>query len=559
MADETPFEQEYFQRGGNASISNGILRAKKIEDLQSVASALPNPPNHPPDANNVPAPSAVEVELQMLEPVWFEALCWENKMANDEQIETLLDLKLQQARQLIPVRWMAEKAFKANCQMLEQIYDSLDQVLITLQTKEIDDPSVRIEEYQAQRAIQDWSKTRQPVFEANYQEASRVWYKPEVDPLTTLFTSIRNKFGNLIARYEYECSIRPPLGGSAQSDSCAQLGPMSMEQFNVTDRIEVFDGDLKDPKIMAKFTHWKSRWEALVAEMKALPDFNTVLLFDKLKHVLSRQAFKVVHHHPPTCADSYKAAMRDLSNKFENPMTTATFFMMRGLTQRTWSAKQFEYAKESFNELRHIKDIFEKEKVDIYNFALTCTFLKAMSKEMVAKWDQYKIQVKTDYQLKRATAKKNGDTVPEEWKSGMVENYEQFNAWLRLQSAQLKQAQTARVKGPLRKPIATPLTKPLHVQSKTPSKEQCFLCGPKGSNGPAHYMSRCRRALSMPLKQWKKVCRLRFICYKCTNPEESDHQCDVQCRLCFGKREEINHHIVMCPLNKFRTAALDKE
>ncbi|TRY79569.1 hypothetical protein TCAL_14815 [Tigriopus californicus] len=454
MADHTLDElNEHGLTGENSTNLNGAFTVKKIEDLLPIPQGLPNP-KFPSKTECSSTPSALEVELQMLEPIWFEAVCRENKGATVEQIQILVDIKLQQVRQLIPARWMAEKTFKSHCQMLEQIHDSLAQVLTTLQSNEIVYSSARIEEYQAQRAIQDWSTSRQPDFEASYQEASRAWYKPGNDPLTTPFTCIRDKFGSLIARYEYERSIRPALGGgdvgsggspnnSEPTPSCPTSCPVTMKQFNVSTRIDRFEGDLKDPNVMAIFTRWKSQWEALVEEMKTLPGFDTVLLFDKLQQVLSPLALKSVFHHPPASPHSYEAAMKDLCNKFEDPMAVR------------------------------------------------------------------------DYRLKCEAAKNSGDPLPE-WKCGMVENYDQFKAWLRLQSAQLKQS-TSR-----KRPSSPSMTETQPPMKKRLNESSCFICDPVS---PSH---------------------------------RDGHQCDVKCRQCLGKRDKIDHHIVMCPLNKSRSAPLEK-
>ncbi|XP_059085504.1 uncharacterized protein LOC131882392 [Tigriopus californicus] len=518
MADHTLDElNEHGLTGENSTNLNGAFTVKKIEDLLPIPQGLPNP-KFPSKTECSSTPSALEVELQMLEPIWFEAVCRENKGATVEQIQILVDIKLQQVRQLIPARWMAEKTFKSHCQMLEQIHDSLAQVLTTLQSNEIVYSSARIEEYQAQRAIQDWSTSRQPDFEASYQEASRAWYKPGNDPLTTPFTCIRDKFGSLIARYEYERSIRPALGGgdvgsggspnnSEPTPSCPTSCPVTMKQFNVSTRIDRFEGDLKDPNVMAIFTRWKSQWEALVEEMKTLPGFDTVLLFDKLQQVLSPLALKSVFHHPPASPHSYEAAMKDLCNKFEDPMAVVTLFMIRGLTRRSSSLKQLQYVKESFNWLQNVKSTFQLENVDVFSFALNSTFVKALSRDMIAKWEQYKIQVKRDYRLKCEAAKNSGDPLPE-WKCGMVENYDQFKAWLRLQSAQLKQS-TSR-----KRPSSPSMTETQPPMKKRLNESSCFICDPVS---PSHRVSACRRALSMPLKVWKKVCQNRSFCFKCAD------------------------------------------
>lgn len=489
--------------------------------------------------------SAVEVELQMLGPIWYEVICEANKGASDEQIKTLLDLKLDQAKQMIPARWKAEKKFKDNCVMIQQIHTNINNVLKNLQTKELNDPSVKIEDHQAKRLMKDWETIRHPAFEANFQEATRMWYKPHGDPLTAEFSTIMNQFAHLMARFEYETSIRPALNGSTSKRTSTEsvIKPpdpkkmIKMDKFQVRGRIQPFEGDLGDPEVVDKFLKWKKDWECLVREMETMPGFCKIVLFQKLKSTLSGRALKMLYRYSTHRKSSYDDAMKDLRDKFENPLNIAAHHIKRGLTKRKTNLEQLDAAQDALNALQNLKHIFQREKVDMFDFALTCTFARSMAPLLESRWYHFRIQEMHDYNQKRESALKSGDHLPE-WNFGMVDNYEQFDAWLRLQEALMKQSG-------------------VETNSDQRSTDlSCFLCGP---HHQTHHLTRCPKGLDMSLPDWKRACRRHLHCYKCGRPSDLDHRCEVKCRICTGRRTKVNHHMLMCPLSKFRTSPVDDE
>ncbi|XP_059084680.1 uncharacterized protein LOC131881749 [Tigriopus californicus] len=541
---------------GLSSAPTGMLKEEVLDELEKRLVHDETVHIQPPRK-----PTAIEIELDMTKPMWRETLGEENQGANEDQLKTLLDLKLEQARQMIPVRWKAEKKFKDDCQMIDQIQANFEQVLNSLQAKESTDPSARIEEHQAKRLIKDWETCRLPQLEANFKDATRVWYKPHRDPLTTTYSTIMNRFANLMARFEYETSIRPALNGSTvdhstqdwmtKTISVTHPEQPKMEQFRVQDKIKPFEGDLGDPEVMAKFSQWKCDWAALVKEMESLPGFNKISLFEKLKKALSERAFRLVYRYPTKREDSYDKAMQELKNKFENPLNIAAHLIKRGLTPRRTKADQLESVKASLNALQRVKNIFETENVDMYTFALTCTFTRSMTPSMEESWDKFRIQEMHHYHEKRDLGVKAGEFLPE-WKFGLVDNYEKFNAWLEKQEAQLKKDDIERRSDQLSS-LCRESTNQEEIE--TPKVDFfCFLCGPKNSN---HHLTRCPVGLDMSLKDWVRVCRNVSYCYKCARPLEGNHhQCHMTCRICMGRSKEVDHHVLMCPLNLYRTSPL---
>eukprot|EP00094_Tigriopus_californicus_P012331 TCALIF_11920-PA protein Name:"Protein of unknown function" AED:0.27 eAED:0.27 QI:0/0/0/0.75/0.66/0.75/4/0/348 len=204
----------------------------------------------------------------------------------------------------------------------------------------------------------------------------------------------------------------------------------------------------------------------------------------------------LVYRYPTKREDSYDKAMQELKNKFENPLNIAAHLIKRGLTPRRTKADQLESVKASLNALQRVKNIFETENVDMYTFALTCTFTRSMTPSMEESWDKFRIQEMHHYHEKRDLGVKAGEFLPE-WKFGLVDNYEKFNAWLEKQEAQLKKDDIERRSDQLSS-LCRESTNQEEIE--TPKVDFfCFLCGPKNSN---HHLTRCPVGLDMSLKDW---------------------------------------------------------
>lgn len=504
---------------------------------------------HPSDLDLVTRKSsALEVELELLEPMWSGAIRQENPDASAEQLQTLIDVKLDEVGTLIPLRNKAEKMFKDDCQMMDRTHENLTQILGQLRAKPVDDPTVRIEDYQARLLIKDWQSTRVPIFETHYQEASRAWYKPHEDPLVHEFSSIMNKFANLIAQLEYERSIRPAIQVQVNenqdlgnSNSSAKTHPSPNTKNSITTvSFEPFEGNMSDPELLVKFAKWKRSWFELVKELESKPNFNRNILFKRLKEAVSGPALALISKHPAHSIRSYKAALDDLIDRYEDPIQVAGYCIRNGTMAKGSKAEHLEAVKQSMSALHNMRKVYEKEKVDMYNFALIASFVSALPLDLQALWSTYKAQKKQEYELMRESALNVGNTLPA-WNAGMVENYETFNVWINLQS-----------KGGAHKRQRTSSGTPLYQESRS-KNTKCFICGPESND---HHLTRCAQGLAMSRRTWRETCRRTSVCTKCAQPLKPNHKCDVKCRLCHGRRTEVNHHILMCPLSQFRTGPL---
>ncbi|XP_059097671.1 uncharacterized protein LOC131891978 [Tigriopus californicus] len=499
---------------------------------------------------------AVQAELEMLGPAWAEAIWGSHPSASQDQANALIAVKLNEAGQLIPRRWQAERRFEDDCRIVEQMVETLSQVIEDLQAKEAKDESARIEYHQAQRLIADWESLRRPALERSYRMAADVWFQPGEDPLTRIFSTVTNLCGKAIARLEFEISARPALGHALKTPESVVPRPTgdgkTIIQFDAAALVQAFDGDINDPEVLLNFSNWKSSWASLVKEMETLRGFDQTTLFQKLKTCLAGPALTLVSGYSSESTNSYEAAMKDLVDKYQDPITLAGSYINSGLKPRKTAAEQAEAIRNSFKALHNMRDIFEREQVDMYDFALMRTFITAMPAESQALWTTNKIQKKQDHLLKCDEAAKKGEELPG-WKAGLVENYDQFDAWLRLQSVQFRQPVGGESMDTAPQSTASNFAMTADEKVDKVANITCFICPPEKAH---HALANCRKGLAMSAREWRITCYGKNRCFRCTNPFSQGHQCQVKCRLCIGKGYDVSHHILVCPRNEARTSPL---
>lgn len=215
------------------------------------------------------------------------------------------------------------------------------------------------------------------------------------------------------------------------------------------------------------------------------------------------------------------------------------------------SGEQADAIRHALNALHNMRDVFEREEVDLYDFALMRTFVTALPTESQALWNTYRVQRKQEYLLKCESAAKEGKVLPE-WKAGMVENHDQFDSWLRLLSAQFSQPAPT-----MDQTDETPVSSASNfaVVRNSAGQEECFMCSPHLKN---HTLDKCRKVLAMSSKAWKAACYEKSRCVKCTKAFQKGHECLVVCSYCQGNRYEVGHPWVMCPKNPARRGRMEK-
>ncbi|XP_059098948.1 uncharacterized protein LOC131893045 [Tigriopus californicus] len=488
---------------------------------------------------------ASQAELEIVGPIWQDAICQENPLASADQIKAMLALKLQEAAYSIPVRRVAEKGFKDEVALCQRTLDSLRRVILVLQNKEGSDLTARIEFFQASATIDAMKTSRLPNLESCFQDVTQSWFKPSPDPLTETFSDLADKFSHLAALLDYERTMRPAMKEPKEdSDTTVSRNAMTMVQFDATKLIgKRFGGDLRKQSVLQNFSNWKSSWVNLVNEMKTLRGYNSITLFQKLKDSLVGPAHVMVSKYSCESVNSYDAAMQDLLDKFEDPIELAGSYIASAVAPHVSQPEHAEAIGHAFNALHNMRDVFERAQVGMYDFALMRTFVTSMSLEAQAQWKGYKMAKKQEYRLKWEAASKAGDSLPE-WKEGMVECHDQFQAWLKLQTVRVGPP-TIASELPHDESVSSASNFAIAVRQPHPARQDCILCG------QSHRVNTCPKGLAMSRQQWSQMCRAKSICYRCIEPFTPEHHCQMICRVCQKK-----HHILMCPSNKFRTQPL---
>jgi hypothetical protein len=499
--------------------------------------------------------SAITAELEIVRDSRYEVIKSKHPVTQEPQLKALLALKLQEVGESIPHRRAAERRFKEENGFLTRTLDNLDTIMGILESKEMEDPSARIDFFQAQKLVRDIESTRMPNIESSYQEACRTWFKPSTDPLSSDYSSTLNRVAHLAARLEYQESVRVPIQGArttpASDDSPRSMiqETKTMMQFDVAKFIRPFAGDVSESDVLMKFSNWKSSWFNLLKEMETFRGCNRITLFHKLKDCLDGPALEMVSKYSCESNNSYDAAMEDLMDRFQDPISLAGSYITSGIAASTVFSRSGKIAIDhSFDALYNMRDVFERENVDMNVFALMMTFLASMSPEDQAKWNGYKARKKQEYKLRFEEMAKTGEPIPE-WKAGMVVCREQFQAWLKLLSTEYRNVVAPNPE----QPEATASNFALQSSKGPKHSPRCFICPLQESS---HAVAKCPAALGMSSQEWFNTCRAQSKCAKCTNPYDKGHRCLSQCRICHNQGHRADHFIVMCPANKSRTASL---
>ncbi|XP_059085895.1 uncharacterized protein LOC131882681 isoform X2 [Tigriopus californicus] len=398
-------------------------------------SPSPSPPPPPPSSLPPPRkPSAIEVELELLRPLWHEEFLQRNPGASPDQIKILVDLKLEELSQLIPRRGVFEKKFRDNCQMMREIKEYLEHILAKLQGKAISDSSARIEDHHSQFLIKDWESVRLPALEHDFQQASQSWFKPTTDPLFKTFSSIKSNFTNLIAQFEYERSMRPVIRGviplkAVNKSVTLEESPQTYSSPTATN-IPPFNGDMSDPNVLEKFAKWKKAWLKLVHELEKSSKSNSIVLFQELTNCLTGKALELISHYPRRDKISYVMALKDLTDQYQKHSPKKQSEPPNGVgAQVKPRCTRQELIKRALMALKNLRNFVRRNNVDMHNCAFIAAFVRAMPSELNHEWTNYKVEKQKEYEDLRHACHLSGEKLPP-WESGMVENYASVKQWL---------------------------------------------------------------------------------------------------------------------------------
>ena len=507
---------------------------------------------------------AVEAELQIVKALLeSEAKDHPERAPNEEHAKLLIEAQLEDAKSKIPYRWKAEEIAKREISKANQIKQRLSKALEVFLEHNVSTAQKEIKLRLAVNLVEDWNKRSRQRFEDILEDAYCQWYKPGDDPLQIEATKISTELDEMEATVGYHLSenpelekkIRPPTDGNTTSANLQNItihqAPKNIVHFDAAKLIGYkFNGDTSDPEVYLKFNVWKAAWIGLVGEMRSLPGFDNVKLFQKLKDCLSDNALLLASKYTADSDNSYDCAIKDLMQRYQNPVRLAASYMKKMTTPGLSLYERAEQIKNANEAIHGMHDVFNREGVKMADFAIILSSINAMEPEMAADWNAFVVKQKEDFEAKRETLRQEGQDEPE-WKEGVIYNYATFLSWLRMFMAKHPESSKAESTSSAAN-FAVSAT-----SSKQGSKGNCFIC--RGDNHNGHDVSYCPKALAMSLKTWRQVCKGNGLCYQCTKTFEPGHQksCKARCPICQRKTYNSKHHSVVCPMNKFRTAPLE--
>jgi len=495
----------------------------------------------------------LDMEVTDLRALLEEAIKSQDPEISKERLEVRVAVKIGQAKRKIPLRWKADEDFSAEFQKAEELYACASAIARALQAKEKDDKSAEIEIRNLQQSLEVWNSSVQPAFEQARDAAAKVWYKPGTDPIWSRYSKMFQYFSSLSSELQFEISSRPLLESLKGTDKTApttftlRQEPRSIIHFDVAKFIGAkFSGDQDDSDVLLKFNNWKSSWENLVKEMKTMPGFDDKSLFKKLKDCLDGHALQLVSKYSAESNNSYDTAIQELLQRFEDPIGLAGCYMASATNRDQDEYEKADAMLQSYNALHGMRDIFDKEGVNMYDFAIINAYVSSMTPNMQVEWNGYKVKRKEEYRQKVIV-----DPSLPKWQAGMVENHAVFTSWLKLFYAKKPQSTTSSIDAT--SSISTGANFAIAGSSKMiGSGKECFLC--LSHNPDNHSLTRCPVALKMSQSNWVQACKKAKRCYKCVAPYSDGHkeQCRIVCKLCYGREYQTDHFVLMCPRNKFR-------
>lgn len=404
---------------------------------------------------------------------------------------------------------------------------------------------------QISSSLLEWQDEILPPLQVARDNATAVWYKPKFDPIVKSLGDINLQVKKMRADFEIDLKSRPVLGLEKENveTSSSQMFMLQQERMNIVhfdaaNLIGVkFNGDTDDPDILLKFNNWKSNWLSLLSEMETLPGCNMLSLFKKLKDCLEGNAL-----HRASSIKSYDNAMQDLVNRFEDPIGLAGCYYREATNPNQDKFELADNILQSYSALNGMEDVFEREGVNMYHFSLIQAFVNTMPSDMRSDWNAYQVKKKEEYNQRVANSS-NQDMAP--WHAGQVINYATFTTWLKFFYA--KRPKYSKAHSDAMPPISTGANFAISAAGKSfKPVNGCFIC--VGNNPDNHKLERCPVGQNMTYKSWLFTCKQAKLCGKCAKPYTPGHSktCRVACINCRGKSYDNDHHILMCPMNRFR-------
>jgi hypothetical protein len=480
-------------------------------------------------------------------------------IASDDQNDEISDVPLHMST---PRDREAEKREKTKYETLfkqlvlmtgdiEQFLDAYKRDVHALETNEVTVLKANMIGRKLTGRDKEWTSNVASKLEILEKEREVIQFRPHHDELGNILFEIKERYleekmnGRALIQIKFPSVYKQLFPEKMSSTSLSETQKIVIEQKRQSAIYldakkfisEAFKGEEDSLTCLQDYASWKAAWDIFYQELKATSDGSEILAFSKMKTVLKGEALRLVSNFDARDQTSYEKAIKILEDKYSDKIALAISFIKDATKPSNDPVKKIRDMDHALAGLLALKESFEKETVNFYDFIIILMMSANMSEDMLDNWTSYKENLKQQHLANQRNKSEGREEKP--WTAGMAENVTTFRAWMSVFVAPLsKKEQNQKQNTP-----ETSTASNFFVR-----KEECFVC--KGN----HPYWKCSDVLKMNTSTWRYVCFKNNRCGLCSNPyTDNSHlkSCSANCRICTGK-----HNSVMCSKNKFRTGQL---
>ena len=474
-----------------------------------------------------------EAEVTQLKQLLMEDFAIANEELDEEDLAAKVQLALPAAMAQKRAYDKAIKAFHMARERSNNLAQTIEKHLEAARAMDKGSAEARSELRRADRALKRFPVDVGAKLAAANDDAGLAWFGETVVFTVSILSEIQDQHDDYQVDYDEEMERHgfsdTPRNNQPYTLHEAKKPALQYDVSKVIGKKFSGEGDSKD--VLLTFPPFKAKWLQLKEDLETkCSDVSDEIVYGKFKDCLDGQALVVANR-----AASYNEALEELCKKFEDRFELAGAYYEDLKPGMGISAHQ-QAAKAALNHVASIADEFEEEGVDKGDFLGIHKVCETMAPAAVKEWRAHILKSKEDY---IRTHEQANDLAENPWKLGLVVNRRSFNLWYEawaLANREDEDDQSSVVS-----------TKNVFLATGTSSQRPSFDCVFHGPG--SHSTSHCKKALSMPLPEFKMACKKVGKCARCFKPFNYGHlsQCTGKCTICDGE-----HHMVSCSSNSAR-------
>ena len=416
-----------------------------------------------------------------------------------------LQAKLQAARLQIPIREAAEKEFRAAAKKTKSL-------LARLQKMGAADKIPEVQIAAGLREMDRWQNELKPKLAASLEQAEGAYYGPEdEDELADQADELEAEMAAAMAPFDMASKVPAP---ASVTTAIAHVHAVEIKNFVPVP----FSGEGQPGDILRNFRTWRHNWAQAEQHLDGCVGVTAAIKLSKMLAVLSGAALDIVKDIPAGLEGGYELALKDLDDRYHDPVALASAFLASAEEDRP------KAAADALNQLGVLQPVLEEEGVKMPEFYVLAPILTRLPDPMKASWKAHTVAAKNRHEQGEAT--KEGDKTP--WKAGMALNVAGYTAW-REEYAARNQAPEGAVFLAGTKDSAPP----------NPKSGKCPIHGAEAS----HDGSECREIGWKTGEEWVAICRKSRVCYRCFGDWQIGHKCPpLRCPTCQGDHRKLRHN-----------------